>query len=58
MGFTGMFSVETVLKIIGFGIKVGILEHKTQKKKHSKPEKNHIDKVPQNQQQIKCFFAL
>lgn len=24
MGFTGMFSVETVLKIIGFGIKVGI----------------------------------
>lgn len=26
MGFTGMFSVETVLKIIGFGIKVGILE--------------------------------
>lgn len=24
MGFTGMFSVETVLKIIGFGVKVGI----------------------------------
>jgi len=23
MGFTGMFSVETVLKIIGFGVKVG-----------------------------------
>jgi len=22
MGFTGMFSVETVLKIIGFGVKV------------------------------------
>lgn len=29
MGFTGMFSVETVLKIIGFGIKVGILEQNT-----------------------------
>lgn len=28
MGFTGMFSVETVLKIIGFGIKVGIHEYK------------------------------
>ena len=27
MGFTGMFSVETVLKIIGFGIKVGINKH-------------------------------
>lgn len=25
MGFTGMFSVETVLKIIGFGVKVGII---------------------------------
>lgn len=25
MGFTGMFSVETVLKIIGFGVKVGTL---------------------------------
>lgn len=24
MGFTGMFSVETILKIIGFGVKVGI----------------------------------
>lgn len=23
MGFTGMFSVETILKIIGFGVKVG-----------------------------------
>lgn len=23
MGFTGMFSVETILKIIGFGTKVG-----------------------------------
>lgn len=32
MGFTGMFSVETVLKIIGFGIKVGILEQTQQKK--------------------------
>lgn len=32
MGFTGMFSVETVLKIIGFGIKVGILEQKNKKK--------------------------
>lgn len=28
MGFTGMFSVETVLKIIGFGVKVGT-NHKT-----------------------------
>lgn len=35
MGFTGMFSVETVLKIFGFGIKVGILEQKKQNK-HSK----------------------
>lgn len=26
MGFTGMFSVETVLKIIGFGVKVGIIK--------------------------------
>lgn len=25
MGFTGMFSVETVLKIFGFGIKVGMI---------------------------------
>lgn len=33
MGFTGMFSVETVLKIIGFGIKVGILEQTQQKNK-------------------------
>lgn len=42
MGFTGMFSVETVLKIIGFGIKVGILENKnkhTQNNNHSKKEK-------------------
>ena len=26
MGFTGMFSVETILKIIGFGVKVGEIE--------------------------------
>lgn len=42
MGFTGMFSVETVLKIIGFGIKVGILENKnkhTQNNNHSKKRK-------------------
>jgi hypothetical protein len=25
MGFTGMFSVETILKIIGFGVKVGVI---------------------------------
>lgn len=25
MGFTGMFSVETILKIIGFGVKVGAI---------------------------------
>lgn len=25
MGFTGMFSVETVLKIIGFGVKVSVV---------------------------------
>jgi len=29
MGFTGMFSVETVLKIIGFGVKVSKLLYKT-----------------------------
>lgn len=33
MGFTGMFSVETILKIIGFGVKVGEIEptHKATK---------------------------
>ena len=36
MGFTGMFSVETVLKIIGFGIKVGILELKNKTKQKQK----------------------
>lgn len=29
MGFTGMFSVETVLKIIGFGVKVGTIRTST-----------------------------
>lgn len=29
MGFTGMFSVETILKIIGFGVKVGANNNKT-----------------------------
>jgi len=29
MGFTGMFSVETVLKIIGFGVKVGFSLNKS-----------------------------
>lgn len=27
MGFTGMFSVETVLKIIGFGVKVSVCDY-------------------------------
>jgi hypothetical protein len=29
MGFTGMFSVETILKIIGFGVKVGATSQPT-----------------------------
>lgn len=29
MGFTGMFSIETVMKIIGFGVKVRITYTKT-----------------------------
>lgn len=33
MGFTGMFSVETVLKIIGFGVKVGSTNCQPVKKK-------------------------
>lgn len=54
MGFTGMFSVETVLKIIGFGIKVGILENKikhTQNNNHSKKGKD-IDNPEINHKQV------
>jgi hypothetical protein len=38
MGFTGMFSVETVLKIIGFGVKVGVNFKKLSTKKMTSTE--------------------
>lgn len=40
MVFTGMFSVETVLKIIGFGVKVGNIFIKFKKVENSVKTKN------------------
>lgn len=55
MGFTGMFSVETVLKIIGFGIKVGILETN---KKTTHTQKMNTDISANNQKRSALAIGI
>lgn len=42
MGFTGMFSVETILKIIGFGVKVGAHICLERSQSHTKQKHNFL----------------
>lgn len=43
MGFTGMFSVETILKIIGFGVKVGAQQQFDEWAEKARETAAHLD---------------